>query len=176
MKANPQLFLDTLLMEVRRVTISFSIKTKKEKQAQEQLLMHDIEALETELVTSNDQTFIEINQQLQVKRQELEAIYTHQAYGAYVRARAKYKVEGEKPTKLFCSLEKHNSVQKYIPKLVIDKNGTSVTITDQKSIESRARIITYKILLLRHFWVTTPPTPVPNLTSLRKIIWKGFSL
>ena len=46
------------------------------------------------------------------------------------------KLRGKNLQNFLCSLEKHNSVQKYIPKLVIDKNGTSVTITDQKSIES----------------------------------------
>ena len=136
MKTNPQLFLDTLLMEIRRETISFSIKNKRKNQAKEQLLMHDIEALERELINSNDQTFININQELQNKRQEMEAIYAHQAHGAYVRARAKYKCEGEKPTKLFMSLEKHNSVQKYIPKLCIEKNGVKTTIYEQESIET----------------------------------------
>ena len=44
-------------------------------------------------------------------------------------------MEGEKPTRLFCSLEKHNAVQKYIPQLKVIKNGIEVTINDQKQIE-----------------------------------------
>ena len=98
--------------------------------------MHDIEVLETELIESNNQTFVNVNQELQLKRQQLEEIYAHQAQGAYIRARAKYKTEGEKPTKLFCSLERHNAVQKYIPRLCVTRNDTTEVITDQKSIEA----------------------------------------
>ena len=47
-----------------------------------------------------------------------------------------YKNEGEKPTRLFCSLEKHNAVQKHIPKLLIEKNEINEEITDQKAIEN----------------------------------------
>ena len=54
----------------------------------------------------------------------MEEIIGYQAEGAYVRARAKYKVEGEAPTKFFCSLERHNAFQKYIPKLIIDTNDS----------------------------------------------------
>ena len=42
---------------------------------------------------------------------------------------------GERPTKLFCSLEKHNGVQKHIPKLIVDKEGSRNHLMDQKSIE-----------------------------------------
>ena len=36
----------------------------------------------------------------------LEEINLYQTQGAFIRNRAKYKLEGEKPTQLFCSLEK----------------------------------------------------------------------
>ena len=63
-------------------------------------------------------------------------MYAHQAQGASIRARAKYYIEGEHPTRLFCSLKKHNGVQKHIPKLIVDKDGSKNHITDQKSIEN----------------------------------------
>ena len=135
LKINPQQFLDVLSLEIRRLTINYSAAKKRDRIANEQLLLHDIEILETELIKSNNDSFININEQLQIKRQELETIYEHQAQGAYVRARAKYKIDGEKPTRLFCSLEKHNAVQKYIPQLKIIKNEVEATITDQKQIE-----------------------------------------
>ena len=53
---------------------------------------------------------------LQRKKIELEEIYSFEAQGAFVRAKTKYKIDGERPTKLFCSLEKHNGTQKYIPR------------------------------------------------------------
>ena len=69
------------------------------------------------------------------ERLELEEIYDIQAQGAYVRARAKMKTEGEKPTRLFCSLEKFHSNQKHIPKLQVEKDGGIENTSDQKEIE-----------------------------------------
>ena len=136
LKINPQSFLDVLLMEIRRETISFSGRKKKERQSEELLLIHDIEVLENKLADSQlEATFQTTNANLQSKKQELEQIYSYQAQGAYVRARSRYKIEGEKPTRLFCSLEKHNAVQKHIPKLIVEKNGQQKEITDQKEIE-----------------------------------------
>ena len=71
-----------------------------------------------------------------MKRNDLETIVAHQAQGAFVRARARYKIEGEKPTRLFCSLEKHNSIQKYIPKLKVLRNNQEIILTEQRSIEN----------------------------------------
>ena len=133
---NPQLFLDTLLLEIRRETIKFSSAKKRERVGKEQLLQHDIEALENQMQQAGSEAdFTDLNNSLQIKKQELEEIFSYQAHGAYVRARAKYKCEGEKPTRLFCSLEKHNSVQKYIPKLHVEEEDKVTVVTDQKQIE-----------------------------------------
>ena len=67
---------------------------------------------------------------------ELENLYAYQAQGAFIRAKARYKVEGEKPSKLFCSLEKHNGVQKHIPKLIVEQNEVKTVLTEQKAIEN----------------------------------------
>ena len=64
-----------------------------------------------------------------------EQIYNYQAQGAYVRSRAVYKIEGEKPTKMFCALEKHNGTQKYVPQLIVENNGQEYNITNQKGVE-----------------------------------------
>ena len=53
-----------------------------------------------------------------------------------LRARAQWLSEGEKPSKYFCSLEKHYYSEKTIRKLV-KKNGQS--ITDQKEIKEKTR-------------------------------------
>ena len=132
---NPQQFLDVLLLEVRRITIQYSATKKRERAAYEQLLLHNIEILTFELNMSNENTFTAISEQLQLKKADLETVYAHKAQGAYIRARTKYKVEGEKPTRLFCSLEKHNLVQKYIPQLKVVNDGIEETIQDQKKIE-----------------------------------------
>ena len=135
LKINPQQFLDVLLLEIRRITIKYSATKKRERIANEQLILHDIEILESALSKSNNDAFFAINEQLQSKKLDLEAIYEHQAQGAFVRARARYKIEGEKPTRLFCSLEKHNAVMKYIPQLKVLRNDVEVTITEQKEVE-----------------------------------------
>ena len=133
-KVNPQVLLDLILLRIRRETIKYSSARKKERQNQELSLLHELEILESRLNDNNYQS-VDINEALQLKQQELEELYTYQANGAYVRARAKIKTEGERPTKLFCSLEKHNGVLRHIPKLIVDKDDTKVTITKQEDIE-----------------------------------------
>ena len=64
-----------------------------------------------------------MSEKLEETRTELENLLAYQAQGAFVRARTKMQVEGEKPSKLFCSLERHNAVQKYIPNLNVQRNG-----------------------------------------------------
>ena len=44
-------------------------------------------------------------------------------------------MEGEKPTRLFCALEKHNGSQKHVPKLNVEKNGRKEVIIEQEQIE-----------------------------------------
>ena len=56
--------------------------------------------------------------------------------GQVVRARAQWLGEGEKPSKFFCSLEKHNYIEKAIKCIQLD-NGRK--ITDQKEILNETR-------------------------------------
>ena len=47
-----------------------------------------------------------------------------------------YKIEGEKPTKMFCALEKHNGMQRYVPQLLVENNdGTEKLINEQSKVE-----------------------------------------
>ena len=103
LKINPELFLDTLLMEIRRDSILFSAEKKRNRLAEEQILINDIEILETQAQNSIDPVNI-TSAELDRKRQALEKIYNYQAQGAYIRSRAAYKMDGERPTKMFCSL------------------------------------------------------------------------
>ena len=131
LKINPELFLDTLLMEIRQVSIQFASRLKKARLQDEQELLKDIEILEN---ATKDEALIE---ELERKKQALEEIYSYQAQGAYIRARATYKIEGERPTKMFCALEKHNGVQKYVPQLIVEnRDGDEEVITDQKGVEN----------------------------------------
>ena len=135
LKINPELFLETLMMEIRRTSILYSAQKKRERNATEQLLNHDIEILENELQKGNNSEILKA--EIERKKSALEEIIKYQAQGAFIRSRAEYKVEGEKPTRLFCSLEKYNGVQKYVPQLIVsDENGNEKIINDQKSVET----------------------------------------
>ena len=70
---------------------------------------------------------------------ELESIFRLEAEGAAIRARSKYKLDGEKASKLFCSLEKYNGSQKFIPQLVKHINGSKVTLTKQSEVEGEIK-------------------------------------
>ena len=134
LKLNPELFLDTLLMEIRGSTIKYSSEIKRSNRAQEQLLVHDIEILEKQIQSNNFQNFH--LDELNDKKTTLENLLSCEAEGAYIRSRVKYKMEGEKPSKTFCALEKHNGVQRYVPQLFIEKDDQKILISEQKSIEN----------------------------------------
>ena len=59
--------------------------------ATEQLLLNEIETLESELNKNNGNNFNVLSEQLQLKKSKLEEVYDHKAQGAFIRARAKYK-------------------------------------------------------------------------------------
>ena len=137
LKINPQIFLDVLLLEIRRETIFFSSLRKRERLAQESILIQEIETLENQICQElSEESFRHKNDILKVKKLEFEELNAYQAHGAFVRARVKYQVDGEKPSKLFCSLEKHNAVQKHIPQLKVEKDNKEIILNDQKSIEN----------------------------------------
>ena len=139
LEINPELFLDTLLLEIRGATIKYCAEKKRNRKAKEQLLLSDIEILEKQLYNNsniNEDTLNEIN----LKRETLENIYKHEAEGAFVRSRVKYKLEGEKPTKMFCALEKHNGMQRYVPQLLVkNENGNEKLINKQSEVEKEIK-------------------------------------
>ena len=62
-----------------------------------------------------------------------------EAEGAAVRARAKYKLDGERATRMFCNLEKYNGTQKFIPQLIVTENETTKILTNQREIENETK-------------------------------------
>lgn len=79
----------------------------------------------------------------------LEEINLYQTQGAFIRNRAKYKLEGDKPTQLFGSLEKNNGVKRYVPQLFIQRNNSKVLIDDQKEVEKEIYLHRLPRLILR---------------------------
>ena len=130
---NDELFFDLLCLEIRGQSIKFAtIKSRKEK-AEYASLLHNVEYLETKLHSLPDN--IQIIQDLQLAKDSLETHHKNEANGAAVRSRAKYYTDGEKPTRLFCSIEKQNGAQKFISSLIIKKNNVDLKIKSQKEVE-----------------------------------------
>ena len=89
------------------------------------MLLSEIEKLENE--EHNELNHNVINS----KQKELLELRENKMKGHYVRARAQWLQEGEKPSRFFCSLEKRNYVNKTLKK-ILKKDGTC--ITNQKDI------------------------------------------
>lgn len=118
-----QLFLETLMMEIRGKSISYASYKKKSKDKEEKELIKSIEKLEGNLVEENIP-------QLEKLKEDLGNLREEKMHGFLIRSRANIIENGEKPSQYFCSLESHNYTSKTIN--VIEQNGK--TITDQKEI------------------------------------------
>ena len=127
---NDQLFLETLLMEIRGKTISHASFRKKENNKLESSLIEEIKKLE-----SNIQSQEKLDE-LELKKSELKILREKKMRGHYIRSRTQWIKEGEKPSKFFINLETKNFVNKTIPKLEI---GNGNLITDQHQILIEAK-------------------------------------
>ena len=97
--------------------------------------MSDIELLEKQVQNNPDISEAVLNE-INEKKEALENIFRHEAEGAFVRSRVQYKLDGEKPTKMFCALEKHNGMQRYVPQLFVENNdGTEKLVNEQSKVE-----------------------------------------
>lgn len=96
---NDQLFLDTLLMEIRGESISYASLKNKQRNNRESVLMKQIEELENSMDDDNAE-------QLEILKTELYDIRNDKLKGHMIRSKAHYIDQGEKPTKYFCGLEK----------------------------------------------------------------------
>ena len=73
-----------------------------------------------------------------IKKAALETIYNYQAQGAYVRSRANHKVEGERPSRMFCALEKYNGTQKYVPQLIVSSENDISRKTGHRGVARKS--------------------------------------
>ena len=121
-----QLFFEMLLMEIRGKTISYSSFKKKQEKDKENKIIEEISRLEEK----DDMTNINLDD-IENKKKELQELRQTKLKGSILRSKAQWIVEGEKPTKYFCSLESRNFTNKIIPKIQ-KENG--VIISDQNEI------------------------------------------
>ena len=117
-----QLFLETLLMEIRGKTISYSSYKKKQNNLREHNLENEIKYLEEE----EPLDLLKINE----KKLELENFRKEKIQGIMIRAKIKWAEEGKTPTRYFCSLESRNFVNKTIPK-VQQENDNVITTQEE---------------------------------------------
>ena len=135
---NPQLLLETLLFEIRGSTIEYCTRKKKQKNEALNLALHRLEASEKK--SDKDPEKIDLLDELNKAKKIVENFENENVEAALVRARLRWQLEGEKPSKYFCNLEKYNALQKYIPKLRIkDEQNIESCITDQKSIDKELK-------------------------------------
>jgi exonuclease III len=109
---NDQLFFETLMMQIRGKTISISCHRKKQEENKEQHLLNDIAKLEN----NNDlESTI-----LEDKKSELLTLRKRKLEGSLIRSRAKWLLEGEKPSNYFCNLENRYYASKFMNSLYSD--------------------------------------------------------
>ena len=99
---NDQLFLETLLLEIRAKTLSYSSFKKKEKDKLEKNLIAEIKILEER----NNPSLHSLTEM----QHELEEIRKERLRGSLIRLRSNWIDEGEQPTKYFCYLGTRNNV------------------------------------------------------------------
>merc|ERR1711994_3441 len=130
-----------LLIDIRGESLKYAITKKRLQKAEFELTIHKVEELEQKVhINPNDDILFE---ELCTARTRLEDMNKNIAEGAAVRSRARYCIDGEKPSRLFCSLEQKNGAQKFIPSLKVEvKDGDNVRlkeIREQKEIEKEVR-------------------------------------
>ena len=131
---SPQLFLECLLLEIRGKTIGYCAWKKKCKNGAQNIALHRLELAEINSDKNPDSD--DFRRQLDLAREEVEKFAKKDADGVQCRARVQWQVDGEKPSRFFCNLEKYNAMQKYIPQLKVkDEKGAESLITEQKKID-----------------------------------------
>ena len=116
-----QSFFEQLLLHISG-TISYSSFKKKERNSNEKNLETQIQLLDR-LISTSPQSII-FQEMLTNCKEELENIRKAEVKGIFLRSKAKWIEEGEKPTKYFCHLEKRNFTNETVTKLINNKGET----------------------------------------------------
>ena len=119
-----QSFFELILLNIRGMTIPYSTYKKKEKNYKKNNLESQIEIL-NKLTSINVNSTI-FQEMLTNSKEELENIRKEEIKGLFLRSKAKWIEEGEKPSKYFCHLEKRNYLNKTVTKL-LKNDGKEIT-------------------------------------------------
>ena len=126
---NDQLLWETLKLMIRGETIPYASHKKKERDKRENDIENRLRQLNDDLNKTTDQNKVE--QEIDKVLEELKLIRQDKIEGLSTRAKAKWHLEGEKPTNYFCNLEKFHRSEKTMEKLILDNKEE---ITDIKDI------------------------------------------
>ena len=120
LQISDRLFFETLKMEIRKATISYCAKLKRERGKLEADLNKQIINI-GKRADMNDTDRLE---QINKVQDKLEQTRKLTVKGLILRSRVQWIEEGEKPTKYFANLERKNYVSKLVTK--VNKNGNIV--------------------------------------------------
>ena len=116
---NDQLIWELIKLEVRNVTIPYCIKRKKEKTKTKNNLIERINKIHTNQLDGKETE--EENEEYYLIKNELAQIEIEESRGIIIRAKCDWVELGEKNSKFFLQLEKHNQENKVISSLKTDK-------------------------------------------------------
>ena len=142
---NDQLFFEMLKLQIRAISIPYAAAKKRERQKQEKDAEIEIN-LRHRLYTEspNDENL----ETLRTAQDSLQAIRQKQVEGQMIRAKARWNLEGEKPSRYFLNLEKRHYSEKVIPKLITD---------DKKEITDIQEIIKEQTRFYKELYRTRKP-------------------
>ena len=124
--ASKQLYWKLIKYEIRNYSIQYSKQQKKKMRNHENDLRKRQNILE-----SHDTDNIEKEAEIESVKEILKVLDNEKLQGSIMRSRVKWVEEGEKSSKFFFDLEKHNYMRKSIRKL---KTNSGETITDPEEI------------------------------------------
>ena len=123
---NPCTSWEVLKMEIRKNSISYSSRKKRNKLAEQKQLEQDINALENRENLTMDEYIT-----LQDKKNKMQTIFEEKVRGSMIRSNILNYEQGEKPSKYFFNLEKSKQSKKSIYKL---KSNNDILIDNKKDI------------------------------------------
>jgi exonuclease III len=170
-----QLFLETLLVQLRGKIISYAAKKKRDSQKEENNI--ETKIVDIDKTIQNDPTkFNRYIDELEDLNLKLENIRSKKIQGSIVRSRANWYELGEKSSKYFLNLENKNYVNKTIQKLEMEDGRE---LTDIKDILNEQKLFYKKLYENKsqenvnntiHSYINTDS--VNKLSEEKKNLWR----
>jgi exonuclease III len=122
---------DTLKMSIRRESVSFAIRKAKKRREHKKETSNRINNLENLINIGMVENIQEMEEELEVVKNEWTEIVGEEVKGIIFRSRCKWTEESERSTKYFLTLEKHRSEIRNIITMEVENN---LETSDQNKI------------------------------------------